>query len=778
MRFHRSVIGILVLLLTAMTAWAAPAPQASAATASQTGGAGPGPSAQNPTPSTPQPGGQAAGQVPSNLPVIREQTNVVRVDAVVTDKKGNYVHDLERKDFRVWEDGKEQAITAFSSGAGTPLPNAPQPASHIVLFFDNASMETSDQARARQAALQFVQKAAAPDRQMAVVEFGGTLRVAQNFTSDAARLADAVRNVKPSAVHSNMEAGAVAGQQGSGNQVIGFGGGSFTDAGSDFAARTILLALRDLCLRMAAIPGRKSLILFTSGFPLTPDRQSEVAATIDAANKANVAIYPLDVRGLTNLGFRSHLSAPADSPRRMAQMVVAAYHPDSGGNPWSVVTEAAYGGALLDGQHGGGGGGHGGGGGSGGHGGGGTGSPGGGVGTNQYNSVNALNLPRQIVPPFPLDASANQQVLYELASGTGGFPILNTNDLLSGMAKIAHELDEYYVLGYALPERGDKMECHTIKVKVERGGSNVRARSGYCDAKSSDVLAGKPEGTALETRAASGNSGKIPVTLQAPFFYTTDKMAHVEVSLELPGNALKFAKEKTEMHSELDVLGIVYRPDGSVAGRFSDAVKFDVTKDQMEELAKKPFQYQNTFELPTGNYKLKVALSASGEDYASAEMPLSIDGYDGTGLGISGVVLSNNIHAVGGEYSQLDSELMEGRKFYVVKGMQLEPSVTNQFAKRDNLGFYTELYDARLADPTPPKVVLIFAVLDRKTNKAVFTAPVQQVNQFAVAGNPVIPVALKLPTEHIPPGDYRLEVRAGDEKGSLSLLRRTNFTLN
>ena len=36
------------------------------------------------------------------------------VDSIVTDKKGNYVRDLEEKDFKVWEDGKEQAITSFS----------------------------------------------------------------------------------------------------------------------------------------------------------------------------------------------------------------------------------------------------------------------------------------------------------------------------------------------------------------------------------------------------------------------------------------------------------------------------------------------------------------------------------------------------------------------------------------------------------------------------------------------------------------------------------------
>ena len=64
---------------------------------------------------------------------------------------------------------------------------------------------------------------------------------------------------------------------------------------------------------------------------------------------------------------------------------------------------------------------------------GGTGGTGGGVprpGGPTY--LSPFNNPRNIVPSFPATASSNQQVLYELASGTGGFPILNTNDLLPG----------------------------------------------------------------------------------------------------------------------------------------------------------------------------------------------------------------------------------------------------------------------------------------------------------------------------------------------------------
>ena len=54
-----------------------------------------------------------------------------------------------------------------------------------------------------------------------------------------------------------------------------------------------------------------------------------------------------------------------------------------------------------------------------------------------------------IIPTLPETGSTNQGVLYELATGTGGFPIYNTNDLLGGLVKIADEQNEYYLLGYS-----------------------------------------------------------------------------------------------------------------------------------------------------------------------------------------------------------------------------------------------------------------------------------------------------------------------------------------
>ena len=62
----------------------------------------------------------------------------------------------------------------------------------------------------------------------------------------------------------------------------------------------MLLSLRSLAKNLSTVPGRKTLILFTAGFPLTSERISETTATIDMCNRSNVAIYPIDVRGLVS----------------------------------------------------------------------------------------------------------------------------------------------------------------------------------------------------------------------------------------------------------------------------------------------------------------------------------------------------------------------------------------------------------------------------------------------------------------------------------------------
>ena len=276
----------------------ASAPQQGAATQAPASGAA-APQAQSPAPAQdaqtqqPAPGGS----------VLKTVTREVRVDVVVTDKKGNYVRDLKKEDFKVWEDNKEQGVNNFTFGADPARP-LDQQRHYMVLYFDNSSMDLSDQPQARQAAQKFIDANAGPDRVMAVMDFGGATNVEQNFTTDTAKLKAAVSGIHTSAVASNASASNDGGMVNPGLQSIG-------NAASDFGAYTMLLSIRSVAKNLTAIPGRKSLILFTAGFGLSPDRMSELTATIDACNKANVAVYPVDVRGLTTMMPTSQNIQPA-----------------------------------------------------------------------------------------------------------------------------------------------------------------------------------------------------------------------------------------------------------------------------------------------------------------------------------------------------------------------------------------------------------------------------------------------------------------------------------
>jgi VWFA-related protein len=726
---------------------------------------------------------QADAQKPSgSLPVIRTETRVVLVDAVVTDKKGNYVRDMEAKDFRVWEDNKEQNVTSFSFEAG---PNAPANSQthYLVLFFDNATMNLADQARAREAAGKFIDSNAGPNRLMAIVNFGGSLQIAQNFTADADRLKKVVSGVKFSDISPNGKV-----------EVASTGAPPLGRAAASFGVWNEMLALSSLAKSLATVPGRKTLVLLTAGFRLTPDNMSDLTATIDACNKANVAVYPIDVRGLiasmpTGPGGTS-LRFPAGyqtAPLTLAGLGFGnSFVPQRGGGG-STGGGSTGGGSSSGGSHGGSSGSSGGSsggsksgssGGSSGSGsrGGTTGSGGGSTNPmmNQY-ATNPYVQSRMIIPPFPTDATTNQQVMYALASGTGGFVIVNTNDLLAGMEKIGKEQDQFYLLGYT-PTESAEGSCHTLKVKTDRSGVTIRSRSGYCNVRPVDLLAGNSTEKDLENRVASTAPGISGVSMEAPFFYTSANTARVDVTLEIPSESIKFEKTKGKFHGAVNVLGVAYKADGTVAARFSDTVKFDLDKKkELEAFQEKPVHYENQFEIASGKYNLKVAFNSGGEQFGKVEQPLAIDSYDDKQFSISAVALSNEMHRVADVGSGLDGVLIEGHTPLVTQGMQITPSGTNHFKKTDMAALYVEVYEPGLVGQNPPVVGIQLRVLDRKTKEAKQDTGVVGVNNFLHPGNPVIPVGMKLPVNTLNPGSYVAELKAVDSTGHTSAVRTAEF---
>jgi VWFA-related protein len=750
------------------------------------------------------------GAVDSGL-LIQTETKQVLVDAIVTDKKGNYVADLKAKDFHVQEDGKDQPIKSFSFEAD-PANGGASRKHYLVLLFDASSMNLQDQAIAREAAGKFIDTNAGPDRMMEIVNFGGSTQVAQNFTSDADKLKMVVKNLQFAAVSTNAN---------------GPGGVAM----AEFAIRATLENLRTLGKGLGSVPGRKILVLFTAGFKLSPDRPeilSEATAVINECNKSNVAIYPVDVRGLTTGGFGKAslqglpINAPAGRPIDAPHPVMAAaprgsvfqtvaflpplpFAPQAkGGAPApapapthttptttnapnsptnSTNSTNAPGGRGVT-------------------------SPGAGVNNNNMPGAGACAGPattpngtviggtpggnssgcasRNLIPKIPETSLPNQQIMYMLADGTGGFVIHDSNDLLGGLQKIGKEQNQYYLLGYTPPD-AKQGSCHVLKVKVDRGGMEVRARTGYCSAKPMDMLSGNPVEKTLEAKLAAAQPGPLAAvsgaqsaSMRLPYFYSAPNVARVNVAMELPSTGLKFEKKKDTQHAEVNFLGIAYTPQGTVAARFSDTLKLDfASKDEAEAAKKQPLHYENQFDIASGEYTFKIVFTESGDNFGKLEMPLKVDSFGSDQFAVSALALSKEYHKTADIGAGLDLALIEDRKPLIADGIQVVPVGNSTFTKFDLAIFYVELYEPLLAsaDPkSPPMVGIQMRVLDRKSGEEKSNTGLLKLDPQPPLGNPTIPLAEKMPVAKLGPGSYQLEVTAADSTGKKAV-RTADFQI-
>jgi VWFA-related protein len=588
------------------------------------------------------------------------------VDTIVTDKQGEYVHGLAAKDFRVWEDNKEQTIKSVALEKGTGTANPRQ--RYLVLFL--AGMEAADRIAARQAVDGFIDANAQENRLMAVVSYSGGLRIGQNFSDNATRLKAAMN-------------GALSSDAASG--------------GADSEAVNTIRALGSLARNLGVLPGRKTIVFVSGGLSQSSIQRAELTEAIDACNKSDIAVYPIDVRPL---------SAEVKSGRPAGQSVPA----------------------YRVGQRGGG---------------------GAGAGPQGQNAESDATVQ---------DAgTANQQLLFRLANGTGGFVIRSAGELQAGLQKVGEEQGEYYVLSYA-PTELKEGSCHTLRVKVDRSGATVRARANYCESKPEDLLAGTIAGQDLERRAAAAQAGGIGASMQLSYFYLSPNIARVNLAMEIPSDALKFENKKgkpgkaSKADAEINFLGIASAPDGGVGARFSDALKID------PDNRGKPLHYEKEFKIVPGHYNFTMAFSSGGESFGKLDVPLTVDPRRAGELAISGLVLSRETHPAA-ELGLGVAGLVENRTPLVTDDTQIVPSGSNQFTKSEPAFFYFEVYSS-----DPASVHVGVRVLDRKTGESRWDSGLMK-SAVPRNGNDAIPGGSILPIAALSAGSYELEVTAVDAAG-------------
>lgn len=285
-----------------------------------------------------------APQQPPVPPVLKVKTRMVVVDVVARNGKGEPVTDLKPEDFSLVEDGKPQKISDFSFQHPEQHPKAPQapvlppntynnlplykPNGALnILLLDAMNTNSPNQAFARDSMIKVLQTL--PENEpMAVYLLGNKLRLVQDFTTDPELLKKAALSIKNKTPHllnnpsgtspavapmGSVAADLVASVPGLANQLSAFEAEQSV-AKNDFRVAYTLTALNSLARTLAGYPGRKNLIWISETFPfdivlngisaksdqLERHYGNDIAVTGSLLSDAQVAVYPVDARGITN----------------------------------------------------------------------------------------------------------------------------------------------------------------------------------------------------------------------------------------------------------------------------------------------------------------------------------------------------------------------------------------------------------------------------------------------------------------------------------------------
>jgi VWFA-related protein len=536
---------------------------------------------------------QARQQKPQQPGPFRAEAELVTVDVVVMDRRGDPIRDLESSDFTVLEDGRAQTIRFFQPVSATPgaskaagstrtyhystnVGSPVGPGRAFVLFFDDVNLTQELGDRVKAAVTRFLKEEAQPGDLVSLVAPARGLRWHARLPAGREELLAVLASLTGTnrldftherigdyeayrihVMHDEQVAARVA-RRFSNYRVAGRDpvnlqrdegprpekkGGTAglieplvlaraAEAYSRVTARNraTLGALADTIESMASVRARKSIVVLSPGFIL--DQELALFRDVDdAARRANIAMYFVDARGL-----QAH----------------------------SVFSSAELG------------------------------SP------TDVRDIGATDA----------DLTLDAEGAVALAESSGGFAVLNRNDLAAGLRRIGHESQVYYLLGYTPGDRRRDGKFRRLEVRVARPGVQVRARKGYYAGGARIEAAARVENDPVRNALESPyDLDGVPVRAAAYSFGNVNpKALSVLIAVEADLRAFGLKPENGLLTDVLDVQVLVTEAATGEAKRHERAVEMSLHSKVPNDETSAWYPVSQSFELGPGRYQARIAV--------------------------------------------------------------------------------------------------------------------------------------------------------------------------
>jgi VWFA-related protein len=532
---------------------------------------------------------------PQQQSTVKTTVDEVLLDLIVRDKKGKPVSDLKPEDITVADNGAKQTLTSFrlvqgseavsATGAATPLDPLRQ-VRLVTLAFE--PLAAPDQRKmARSAAIDLIKGEQGVNVFYSVVVIDTRLLVLQKFTKDRDALTKAIERATEgvSAPRLSSESDAILAElkRNLGGQTVN---GADQDANlltaatqaagqpvtngdtaiqaklasvmldmlrMDAAAqsqgtRLSVSALKALVDGLREMPGRKSVMYFTSGMYLTPELDTLFRNLIGAANRDNVTFYSVDCRGVMtssqNAGAMSQLNSGAKASNASTT------------NPDNRVTKE------------------------------------------QMNAADTYEVAARANVDMPLR---------DLAESTGGFLIGDSNDLRQPLRQVNEEISAYYEVSYNPGIETYDGGFRKLAVNANRKDLVIHSRTGYFALPPEARAAGLApfEMPLLQALSEGKLSEDVKFRSSAALLQPKKDATSIAVLLEVPLHELQAKTNPGALDVHFSLAALIKDSKGEVVRKITRDRSFRVTPDQH---TMGNFLDKTTLELAPGKYSLESAV--------------------------------------------------------------------------------------------------------------------------------------------------------------------------
>ena len=693
-------------------------------------------------------------QTPVKPPVqtavtFKANANLVIINVTAKDKGGLAVEGLKAEDFTVLEDGKPQKVSVFEyqriSSKPDPLkeltlddqfqlPEAPkttitsaspgQIQYHdkrlMVFFFDFSSMQIPDQLRAQDGALDYLKTHITKDDVVAVLFYASTVQVLSDFTSDRDVLTRVIKGM-PIGEASELAALADTGDENGEDTQAAFVADE-TEF-NIFSTDKKLAAIEEAAKMLGSFPEKKALVYFSGGVTRSGlDNEAQLQAAINAATKANLAIYSIDTRGLT-----------ADPP-------------GGGASKAGSRGSGIYNGAVFNSQR-----------------------------SAQLASQDTLyTLAAETGGKSFFDSNDIAMGIQRTQDAMGSYYLLgyySSNNALDGKyRKISVKLNN--------PKLAAKLE-HREGYYADKVWGKLNAQDKEQQLKEAlsagDPATDLPLALQIDYFRVSPTAYLVPVSIKIPGSV---------VALAAKGGAattqFDFAGQiQDEKHAVVgnvrDKIEIKLNPaaGATVTAAAAPAAAPATTPAPAAPAtsARKSFQYDAGFTLEPGKYRMKFVVreNITGKmgtfDTRFTVPDLSADT---SGLKLSTVILSNQREPVASAVGTAERfSRKEARANPLIVGDQkVVPNINHVFRRNQSLYVNFDVYDA-LPDPANTRnrrVKVTLSLFNKNSVKTFEVGPVEA-TQLAATRPEAVPVQIEIPLKDVTRGEYVCQINVVDEVG-------------